>query len=356
MKIAFLSFYSGHIDRGVEVAVFELAKRLGRSHRVTLFQAGKRQEDDVSTLILDVEKKWPQDTSGSIFRLIYFDYYSRKIAWFTLKFLPYLFNEKYDVVIPTNGGWQVLFCRLATWFLGKKLLVQGNAGIGRDDFWQLLMHPDVYIAISPAGYKWVQSKLSWIKKTYIPYGVDCQMLKSIKTADIKLTSPIILCVCAFSPFKRVRLLIDAVAKLKNVSLLLIGQGPDEETLRTTAKKLIGTKRFLMLTGITHEELWPYYKAADIFSLPSSKTEAFGIVQIEAMAMGLAVVATDDFNRQEIIGEAGILVDPTNTDAYAQALRLALNVDFGQKPQIQAQKFSWDKIIRDYNQLLNQIKI
>ena len=92
MKIAFISFYSGQIDRGVEVGTANLSSRLVRNHRVTLFQAGKRVIPGVSTVVLP-ETKWPEDSSSSFFRLLYLDYYSRRIALFTLRLTHFFFKS-----------------------------------------------------------------------------------------------------------------------------------------------------------------------------------------------------------------------------------------------------------------------
>lgn len=345
MKIAFLSFYSGRIDRGVEVATQALSEHLGKIHTVTVFQAGVANTT-LQTRVIRVEKDWPEDSSSSFWRLFYLDYYSRKIALFTFKFLPFFFRERYDVVIATNGGWQVVLCRLTCWIFGKKLVLQGNAGIGRDDLWQMLWWPDLYIAISPAGYTWAKSKLRWVKKTYIPYGVDLAKAQKAVPVELMLDRPVVLCVSAFLPFKRIELLIEAVGRLKNASLLLIGHGPLEKKLQTHGSKLLG-RRFQLLTGVAHQNLFNYYKSADIFSLPSKESEAFGIVYVEALACGLPIVATNDYNRQKVIGPAGKLVDPTDIDRYASALDQVLHQDFGDKPLKQAQNFSWEIITQKY---------
>lgn len=353
MKIAFLSFYSGQIDRGVEVAVAALAQGLSKHHEVTVFQGGLRTIAGVATIQLAVGNNWPTDTSESWLRPFYLDYYSRKILQFTLKFLPYFIRHRYDVVIPTNGGWQVVFCRLTSWLLGKKLVVQGNAGIGFDDLFQLHCFADYYIAISPQGYVWARKFVPWVKKTYIPYGVDLKKFAETKPVVVSLKKPIVLCVAAFSPYKRIELLIRAMQRVAKVSLLVIGQGPLERELRILGSKLLGD-RFQLKTGVTHTELIGYYKTADLFSLPSRASEAFGIVYVEAMAAGLPVVATDDHNRREIIGEAGIFVKPENTEEYAKAIELALAKDFGDKAQKQAEKFGWEKIVEKYESLLDSL--
>jgi glycosyltransferase involved in cell wall biosynthesis len=301
---------------------------------------------------LSINDKWPDDTSSSPLRPIYLDYYSRKIAKFTLKFLPYLKKNKYDIVVPTNGGWQSVLVRLATKKLGKKMIVQSNAGIGRDDTVQAWCFPDVYIAISPQGFKWAQ-KFSWLKTIYIPYGVDLEVFNKTKPINLGLNKPVVLCVAAFLPYKNVELLIKAMQQVTHASLLIIGQGPLEQKLRKLGNELLGS-RFKLLTGITHDELISYYKSVQVFSLPSRSSEALGIVNIEAMAAGLPVVAPDDFNRREIIGNAGLFVDPENTRAFAEMIKTALTTDFNHRPQKQAEKFSWDKIVDQYNKLFQSI--
>lgn len=351
MKIAFLSFYNGAIDRGVEVATTELIKRLSRKHDVTLFQAGNRMTAGVQTVEVSLPVDWKvPDASGTTARKIYADYWSRKITAFTWKFLPYFLKNKYDVVIPTNGGWQVVLCRFLTWISGKKMIVQGNAGTGYDDFFQLHCFPNRYVAISPNGFAWAKRFAPWIQKTYIPYGVDVQAVHDTKPGKIPLKKPIVLCVGAFSPYKQIDLLIKAMAQVKDASLVVIGLGVQEKHLRELGEKLLG-KRFLLLTGITHDQLFGFYKAASIFSLPSAANEAFGIVYVEALAAGLPVVAPDDRNRREIIGEAGEFVDVTDTTAYAKALELAIAKDFGEAPRRQALQFDWDTIAAQYESLL-----
>ena len=93
-----------------------------------------------------------------------------------------------------------------------------------------------------------------------------------------------------------------------------------------------------------------YRAADIFTYPTVPWESFGIVLVEAMATGLAVVANKDDIRREIVGRAGVLVDPTNVDAYAIALKNALRLKWGKRPINQAKKFDWDKIAAKYEKL------
>ncbi len=353
MKIAFLSFYNGRVDRGVEVATRVLAKGLSPLFDVTLFQAGINQMYDVKTVVLNSQKNWPEDSSNSFLRIIYLDYYSIKILWFTLLFLPYFIKERYDVVVPTNGGWQSVILRLVTWLYHKKLLVQGNAGIGRDDWWQLAWKPDEFIAISPQGYKWAKKVSASTKIRYIPFGVSVGQILTAKPAHVALNKPIVLCVSALLPYKRIDLLIRAVSLLPDVSLLIIGFGPDEKRIRDLGEKMLG-KRINLLTEVKHNQLFSFYKSADVFSLPSASTEALGIVYLEAMAAGLPIVAPDDYHRRSLLKDIGIYVDPTDAPEYARGIKKALEVSDKNRIIEFAKQFDWDKIIQTYAEVISSM--
>lgn len=337
MKVAFLSFYQGFVNRGVETFVSETSKRLNAD--IKTYQAEK---------ITNIH-----DTSDTLPRKFFLDDQSLKILFFTVKIFPDLIKNKYDIILPTNGGWQTLLCKIACIFTGAKLVVSGQSGKGFDDRWNLLMHPDLFIALSGPAENWAKKYSKNVIK--IPNGVDLNKFNpGIKPAQIPLKRPIVLCVSALTAQKRIPLLIHAIASKNKFSLIVIGQGSKEEKekINHLGKSFLGD-RFLLIE-VRHSEIAPYYKACDVFTLPSSSSEAFGIVLVEAMACGLPVVATCDDVRKEIVGDVGVLVDPANTEEYSKALEVALNTKWGNKLRLQAENFSWDKIAKNYEEEFNKI--
>ncbi|HET6515291.1 MAG TPA: glycosyltransferase family 4 protein [Thermodesulfovibrionales bacterium] len=118
-------------------------------------------------------------------------------------------------------------------------------------------------------------------------------------------------------------LLNAVKKLSqdrhNLKLLFVGDGPERNRLEEEARHLSLLDR-VIFTGI-RRDIERMYAAMDIFALPSSCDEAFGMVIIEAMAMGRPVIGTKVGGIPDIItdGSNGLLVPPGNEDALAAAL-------------------------------------
>ena len=355
MKIAILSFYSGHVERGVENWSHELGKRLAKKHDVVIFQNGsKLQNARYKEEIVGLKVNWEKEYSNiRLSRVFFLDYWSLTVTRFTLHILSALFRGNFDIIIPTNGGWQVAFIRILTWVKRKKMVIVGHAGNGWDDINNLWSFPDIFVALSERTRKWAKRINPLAKVQVIPDGVDLSVFKpSGEKINIKLEKPVILAVSALQTGKRLKLAIKAVSQLKKGSLLILGGGQEHKNLQKLGKDLLGNRFSLKL--VKHKEIPKYYRSCYLFTLPSWPYEAFGIVYLEAMASGLPVVATDDELRREIVGYAGILVDPTDVDAYAKALKQALEKNWGDRPRKQAEKFSWDKVVKHYEELFESL--
>lgn len=356
MKIAILSFYSGHMERGVENWTYQVASRLSnKHHQVTVYQNGPTRKDanyEIFSTTLKVNWK-AKDSRGTLARLIFIDYWSLLILRQTLSIIPELFKKKYDIIIPTNGGWQPAFLRLLTWLRGVRMVIVGHSGKGWDDRNNVYAFPNVFVGLSMFARDWAKKINPIVESVYIPNGIDLEKFSPIgKKVKFDLERPVVLCVSAPERGKRLHLLIKAVSGLKKGSLLILGGGWQEKEIRKLGKEKL-VNRFL-IKEVSFNEIPSYYRSCDVFSLPSWPNEAFGMVFLEAMASGLPVVANDDPIRREIVEDAGILVDPTDTEAYAIALEKALNTNWGNKPRKQAGKFSWDKIVKKYEELFESL--
>ncbi len=310
MRVAFLNKYQNKVFRGAETFVYELSKRLSKNHEVDV-----------------------------ISNVNYFD----------------LLKKKYDVIIPTNGRLQVVIIRIVASLTGAKVVVSGQSGKGWDDRINLYVFPNVFVALSSKALNWAKKVNPFVKTVYIPNGVDLKKFNMQGLSlHIGLKKPIVLAVGAFTEQKRMDLVIRAVAKLDGVSLLVVGGGGDlKNELQALGTRLLGNR--FEIKSVSFNEMPGVYRSANVFTLPSASSEAFGNVLIEAMASGIPVVATDDPIRKEIIGDAGILVDPTDADAYAEAIKKALEDKWSEKAIKQAKKFDWDIIANQYEKLLASFK-
>ncbi|MEK7113124.1 MAG: glycosyltransferase family 4 protein [Patescibacteria group bacterium] len=355
MKIAFLNVYSGVIERGAETFVKELASRLASKHEIFVFQSGVARGDElyiVKTIPTEIDLSKVRNIKTIQGRL-FLDYRSRRKALFTLKLLPALLRDKFDIVVPINGGWQPALARIATWLSRGKMVISGHSGMGWDDRNNLWCFPDIFIALSSEAKKWAQKVNPFVKSVRIPNGVDTRKFNSegpkLKT---NLGKPIILCVAALTESKRIDLTIKAVAKMGNASLLVVGGGDLRGEIKTLGERLL-PKRF-QLIKVPYQDIPKVYRVADVFTLPSEAFHSFEIVLVEAMAAGLPVVANNDPIREEIVGDAGILVDPAKTDEYADAIKSALEKNWGDISRKQAEKFNWGAIASDYEKLFSTL--
>jgi glycosyltransferase involved in cell wall biosynthesis len=107
-------------------------------------------------------------------------------------------------------------------------------------------------------------------------------------------------------------------------------GPLEVELRRRVFSLGLQERVVFVGPVSDDELPAYYQASDLLVLPSiARTEAFGVVQVEAMAAGVPVVSTNlptgvPWVNQD--GVSGLVVPPDDSRALAQAIGTLLGND------------------------------
>ncbi len=146
----------------------------------------------------------------------------------------------------------------------------------------------------------------------------------------------LLAVGRLSHYKGFGVLIEAVARLPDVRLLLVGDGECAALLADRITTLGLHDRVMMVRDLEDDALHAAYRAADLFVLPSlDRSEAFGIVLLEAMRAGLPVVASDiagsGVGHVVADGKTGVLVPPGNIEALAAAIaRLVLDPERRQR--------------------------
>ncbi|OGE29010.1 hypothetical protein A2867_03550 [Candidatus Daviesbacteria bacterium RIFCSPHIGHO2_01_FULL_40_11] len=314
MRIVFLNRYQNSVERGAETFVKELTLRLSSKHEVEVLTG--RDADSMQKVLVG----------------------------------------KYDIVIPVNGRLQSLKVSLAR-LMGKyKILITGHSGIGRDDIWNIAVtKPDVFVALTDYMANWAK-KWAWgTRVVKIPNGIDLERFSPLgERIELDLPKPIILSVGALVWYKHHEKVIDAVSRLERGSVLIVGEGPLKMSIKKQGTEKL-RKRF-MIANFSYEDMPKVYRSSDLFTLPSWSREAFGLVYLEAMASGLGVVAPIDESRKEIVGESGLFTDVDDVIEYAEAISRALDIDWSKKARAQAEKFSWEKVAKEYEEvMLNMIK-
>ena len=131
----------------------------------------------------------------------------------------------------------------------------------------------------------------------------------------------VLCVCRFYPRKRVGLLLRAAHLLRRripgLRVRIVGGGPEMAALRRRWHELRLESIVTWVGEISRNQLAREYNGADIFCLPSVQ-EGFGIVFLEAMAAGKAIVAARASAVPEVV-RSGVLVEPENAEDLAHGI-------------------------------------
>lgn len=152
----------------------------------------------------------------------------------------------------------------------------------------------------------------------------------------------------------------AAKKNPHIVFLVVGKGPDMESIRQQVAHLGFSSNFKLVGFVSDVDLPAYYNAADLFVLPSKSGEGLPLVALEAMASGLPVIATDVGGVREILMEDyGKLVPPNKPELLAEAILNFAAIDFskhkGELRAIVEKRFSWDanveRLVEIYEELI-----
>ncbi|HEX6912686.1 MAG TPA: glycosyltransferase [Longimicrobium sp.] len=159
----------------------------------------------------------------------------------------------------------------------------------------------------------------------VPFGIRAQAFESAdadETARLRAEHGprVVLAVGRLVYYKGFDYLIRAMHAVDG-RLVVLGDGPLRGALQALAAETGVADRVTIAGGVP--DVAPYYHAADVFALPAvARSEAFGLVQLEAMAAGLPVVNTRIDSGVPFVsrdGESGITVPPGDVGALAGAL-------------------------------------
>ncbi len=194
------------------------------------------------------------------------------------------------------------------------------------------------IAVIPNGVNLEKFDISYSKE-------ECKRKLGLNEKNV------VLFVGRLYPLKGPHILLKAIPNVikenKDTLFVFVGGGNVDEYKKLSEE--IGVKEYVKFTGYIDEEKYFYYRASDIFCLPST-LESFGIVNLEAMACGVPIVASRVGGIPDIVndGENGLLITPGDSNALADAIIYLLeNKDIrermGKNGKKKIKDYSWERI-------------
>jgi len=174
------------------------------------------------------------------------------------------------------------------------------------------------------------------------------LLESVRE-KYSLPSKFILFVGTFEPRKNIPAILKAFRRLNppDYKLVLVGKRGWKLNQIFQLIDSLNLKEKVLLPGyVETKDLPVFYNLASLFVYPSFY-EGFGLPPLEAMACGCPVITSNTSSLPEVVGDAGIMIDPRDVTSIAGAMKMVLvnenlRKEMSLKGIMQAEKFSWEK--------------
>ncbi|MFH1055283.1 MAG: glycosyltransferase [Candidatus Altiarchaeota archaeon] len=328
MKVCMVSKHFLPYSGGLEVRVLELARWLvGKGEKV---------------LVLTTHE--PRTKSSEVVDGVDV---SRSKVWFSLFNGPFspgvlldLLEREYDIIdvnLPDPVG--SVWAYIASVIRGKPLFVTYHADILKDGIiflpLKIIYGPLHWILLRRAVRIFVTSP-NYAQSSAVLSGFMAKVVVAPSFVDLKRYNPsvdnskvrekmglsgrkVVLFVGRLVEYKGLDYLVEAAGMLSDAVFVIVGDGPLRGRLE---RKVLasGVKNVLLAGHVGDGELSGYYGACDVFVLPSvTRQEAFGLVLVEAMACGKPVVSTNFSGMPYVVDGGGLLVEPRDAVALAEAL-------------------------------------
>ena len=339
---------------GAEMMALLLARKLSEhGHQVTLFTRSFNQQlwGEVGSQTFDV-------------RLIRLQLVPKQLRTLWVALFVGRRLKEFDIVNPHNYPsyvWSacasllhrffppiVWFCHEPPRSLYYSITETHRPDLFRDDVRRRKLFHGLYAFFRPWRKSWEKRREQWavrhcqailtnsrytaslVKKIYGVHAEPCYVgiaSERVRSAGGVCVKERYACVVSRLTFhKNVDTVLKAVAlmikekKTSDFHLKVIGKGPEEMKLKELAQSLhIGP--YVHFAGFVSDEAMQQAYAGAEFVINVPLNEPFGLVTIEAMAQGTAVIGTNDAGPGEVIehGETGLLVDPLNEAGLAEAM-------------------------------------
>ncbi|MGO4445757.1 glycosyltransferase family 4 protein [Mycobacterium sp. 2YAF39] len=332
MRIGMVCPYSFDVPGGVQSHVLQLAEVMhGRGHVVSvLAPTSSESHGSLPDYVVSGGKAVPIPYNGSVARLRFGPATHRMVK-------KWLAQGEFDVLHlhePNAPSLSMLALNIAEGPIVATFHTSTTKSLTLSVFEPILrpMHEKIVgrIAVSDLARRWQMESLG-SDAVEIPNGVDVASFESAPPMDgYPRPGKSVLFLGRYDESRKgmavlLRALPRLVERFGDIEVLIVGRGEEDE-LRRSAGKLAKHLRFL--GQVDDAAKASALRSADVYCAPNTGGESFGIVLVEAMAAGTAVVASelDAFRRVLMDGTAGRLVPIDDPEALAAGLIEVLDDD------------------------------
>ncbi len=207
-------------------------------------------------------------------------------------------------------------------------------------------------------------------RSYLPLGVDRGRLRTMaesrKDFHGQPVSPYVLTVAKLYPRKGLDVLLQALCQVKSkvagYCFVIAGDGPEDARLKQMAVDLKVNDIVLFLGEVPNSDIPKLLSKCEFFLLPS-RSEPFGIVLLEAMAFGRAILATNVGGIPEFVvnGQSGVLIPSCNSDVLASEIVQMLDDEearrrLGMNGLKWVEQFDYPILVLKYEQLFETVLV
>ncbi len=295
--------------------------------------------------------------------------------WGAVKALYRLIKKNNIHVLRTHQYHPNLYGRIAGFLAGVPVIIPtfhtpyvspGKPKLHRRIINYMLSHlSDALVPVSESvaedliKYDWVNRRSIrvipngiWLDK----FIIDTRQHEARNMYDMPSDCTIIGCVGRLTEEKGHRHLIEAAKGIDNICIAFAGAGPLLEDLQAIAKS--SGINCIFAGELNSEQVPEFLKALDIYCSPSL-WEGFGIALVEAMAAGLPIIASNLTSHKEVVGNAGILFTPGNSEELRTSIYMLLKDSSLKSSLIQKAKgrstfFSLEKTVQSYQDLMESL--
>lgn len=253
----------------------------------------------------------------------------------------------------TPPQWLPWYTRLGWWLFNSS-------------FWPtrlLLKQADAVATVSDTVKQQLHEKGMGRQPFFVVPNAGSEASKKVRAADHSVSNDIVY-MGAFTPYKNVETLIDAMAALPDYTLHLLSGIPPvrKQQLLVRAHEKAVQQHVVFHEGVTDGEYFDLLASARCL-VTASRMEGFGLPIIEAQANGVPVVCSDIPIFHEVAGKGAVYFDPTSATDCARAIRETATPAVSKKLVEQgyhnSKRFTWDtsaeQIVKNLKQFQKKLK-